>query len=222
MTTMKRPFVTPFGPEFVRNVRFGEPTPMARGGSIVNVFDAEGRKMTFQAPKLRAPFGLDRTYEKPYLAMSCGDVSEFEKTLRDLESTVIDAVIDKYEAWFGKTEDPEVVRGLFTSTLRDDPMGRYPATWKVSIPMYGGRCQTDVFEAVDGGKVRPASLDVIERGSSVVVLVEMAGLWFVDRKFGIRWKPIQILATPRPAIAPAAAAAAAASATDAAPMFIDE
>ena len=214
MTTMKRPFITPFGPEFVRNVRFGESTPMARGGSIINVFDAEGRKMNFQTPKLRAPFGLDRTYEKPY-------VPEFEKTLRDLESTVIDAVIDKYEAWFGKTEDPEVVRGLFTSTLRDDPMGRYPATWKVSIPMYGGRCQTDVFESVDGGKVRSASLDVIERGSSVVVLVEMAGLWFVDRKFGIRWKPIQILATPKPAFAPAPTTSASDS-DAAAPMFIDE
>lgn len=216
---MKRPFVTPFGPDFVRAVRFGEPTSMARGGSMINVFDPEGRKLTFQTPKLRAPFGLDRTYEKPYLSMSCGDVPDFEKTLRDLESTVIDAVIDKYEAWFGKTEDPEVVRGLFVSTLRDDPMGRYPATWKVSIPMYGGKCQTDVFESVDG-KVRSASLDVIERGSNVVVLVEMAGLWFVDRKFGIRWKPIQILATPPAAPAPIAATAAAES--DATPMFIDE
>ena len=213
---MKRPFVTPFGPDFVRAIRFGEPMPMARGGSVINVFDAEGRKMTFQTPKLRAPFGLDRTYEKPYLAMSCGDVPDFEKTLRDIEAAVIDAAISKYGEWFGKTEDPEVVRGLFTSTLRDDPMGRYPATWKVSIPMYGGRCQTDVFDE----NHREASLDVIERGSNVIVLMEMAGLWFVDRKFGIRWKPIQILATPKPAFAPAAAAPVA---TEEVPiLFIDE
>jgi hypothetical protein len=215
---MKRPFVTPFGPEFVKSVRFGEPTPMARGGSMINVFDAEGRKLAFQTPKLRAPFGLDRTYEKPYLAMSC-DVPSFEKTLRDLETAVLDAVVDKYETWFGKAENPEVVRGLFVSTLRDDPLGRYPATWKVSIPMYAGRCQTDVFDE----RHEESTLDVIERGSNVVVLVEMAGLWFVDRKFGIRWKPLQILATPPPPRQITAAAAAAEPETSSkASMFIDE
>jgi len=198
---MKRPVILPFGEESLAAVRFSaEPIKMARGGCIVPAFDrATGNKVAFQTAKVRVPFGLS-TFQadgggaaKQSLSVSCGE--EFEAVLRAFDETVIRTVVENYPAWFGKTTTEADVRAIFFSSVRDssDPT-RYSATWKVPIPNYGGTCQVDVFDE----KRDLVSLDAVQKGTYVVVLAELSGLWFVDRKFGIKWKPLQMIVSQSP------------------------
>ena len=198
---MKRPVILPLSEESLGAVRFSsEPVKMARGGCIVPAFDrATGNKVAFQTAKMRVPFGLSSFPAdggaKHSLSVSCGEEGDFEAALRAFDETVIRTVVENYPAWFGKSVSEDEVRAIFYSSVRDssDPT-RYPATWKVSIPNYGGVCQVDIFDE----KRDLVSLDAIQKGTYVVVLAELSGLWFVDRKFGIKWKPLQMIVSQQP------------------------
>jgi hypothetical protein len=185
---MKRPHVTPFNPDIAKVVRVAsEPTPMARGGCMVNMFDPEGRKVMVQTPALRAPFGVSDYQGKLSMSLSC--TPETEETLRALDRAVIQLVVENYPAWFRTSIDEATARSFFLSNLKDDARGRYAPTWRLPIPMYGQKCQMDVFDASrDEIQVKD-----IAKGNSAIVIVELVGLWFVDKKFGIKWKPVQAM-----------------------------
>ena len=174
---MKRPHVTPFNPDIAKVVRVAsEPTPMARGGCMVNMFDPEGRKVVVQTPALRAPFGVSDYQGKLSLSLSC--TPETEETLRALDRAVIQLVVENYPAWFRTSIDEATARSFFLSNLKDDARGRYAPTWRLPIPMYGQKCQMDVFDASrDEIQVKD-----IAKGNSAIVIVELVGLWFVDKK----------------------------------------
>lgn len=191
---MKRPHVTPFNPDLAKVVRVAsEPTPMARGGCMVNMFDPEGRKVVVQTPALRAPFGVSDYQGKLSLSLSCSRDTETEETLRALDRAVIQLVVENYPAWFRTSIDEATARSFFLSNLKDDARGRYAPTWRLPIPMYGQKCQMDVFDASrDEIQVKD-----IAKGNSAIVIVELVGLWFVDKKFGIKWKPVQAMMVAR-------------------------
>jgi len=183
---MKKPYITPFNPDIAKVVRVSpEPTPMARGGCMVGMFDAEGRKVVVQTPALRAPFGVSDYQGKLSLSLAC--TPETEETLRALDQAVLQLVVENYPAWFNTSN--AVDESWFLSNLKEDARGRYAPTWRLPIPMYGQKCQMDVFDASkDEIQVRD-----IAKGNSVIVIAELVGLWFVDKKFGIKWKPVQAM-----------------------------
>jgi hypothetical protein len=183
-----QPCITPFNPDLAKVVRVAsEPSPMARGGCMVGIFDPDGRKVMVQTPVLRAPFGVSDYQGKLSLSLSC--TPETEETLRALDQAVLNLVVEKYPAWFGSTVDETMARSWFMSNLKEDARGRYAPTWRLPIPMYGQRCQMDIFdESRDEIQVNN-----IVKGNSVIVIAELVGLWFVDKKFGIKWKPVQAM-----------------------------
>jgi hypothetical protein len=175
-----------------QDVKFAEPVPMARGGYTVSLTAPDGAKIVFQTPRMKVPFGLSRfDDDKHSLCVSLEDTA-FAGFLDHLDQHVLDTVTANYPQWFNKTYSRPVLKEYFSSNIRKDPLGKYGGTWRLPIPVYSGKCQTAFFDAA---KVE-TTMEAAVKGSSVVCLVELTGLWFVNKRFGIKWKPIQVMVHP--------------------------
>lgn len=174
----------------VKDLKFCEPTPMARGGYTVNILDPSGNKVVFQTPRLRVPFGLSKfgdNDDKQSLCVSLGGQPEFASFLTSLNEHVLKSVAENHQAWFQKSAPEAVLREFFSSNVKESD--KYDPTWRLPIPIYGGRCQASFFDA----ERMETDMNAITKGCTVLCLVELTGLWFVNKRFGIKWKPVQVL-----------------------------
>lgn len=183
---MKSIHVLPFNEDMVRSVRFGEPSNMSRGGCTVSIFDDSGRKIHIQTPRCGLPFGVSTYGDKMSVVLSIENDPTFASTLEAMDGRVTRAIAENYPAWFGKEISDDAVRDIFTSNLRDR------TTWRLALPIYGERSQVQFFNP----EKEEISVDALRRGCEVRALVELTGLWFVDRRVGIKWKPVQIMVYP--------------------------
>jgi len=185
---MKSINVLPFNDDMIRSIRFGEPSAMSRGGCTVSIFDEVGRKIHIQTPRCRLPFGVS-TYadEKMSMVLSIEEHPAFAATLEAVDRHVVRAISDNYPAWFSKEISEDGVRDVFNSNVR------HQQTWRLALPIYGPRSQVEFF----GPEREETTVEALHRGCEVRALVELTGLWFVDRRVGIKWKPVQVMVFPR-------------------------
>lgn len=180
---MKSINVRPLSEETIRSIRFGEPSPMSRGGCTVAIFDDSGRKIHVQTPRCRLPFGVSTYADKMSMVLSVED--DLASTLEAADRHVVRAIAEHYPAWFGKDISEDGVRDIFSSNVRD-------LTWRLALPIYGQRSQVEFFNP----EKEEIGVDALQRGCEVRALVELTGLWFVDRRVGIKWKPVQVMVYP--------------------------
>jgi hypothetical protein len=206
--------IHPYGEtSFLQYVRFGEPSSMSRGGHMINIFDDNGKKLAFQTPRLRVPFGMSDYDGKLSMTLSLADQPEFESFLRQCDAYVLERVAERSPTWFGAAAPTSA---NFNSNVREGAHERFAATWRLPIPSYAGSCSVDVFDT----DREIASIHDVTKGCDIVALVEMSSLWFVDQRFGIKWKPLQIM-VHKPA-APAVEATKQGGENTYTYMFVDE
>ena len=88
----------------------------------------------------------------------------------------MDAAQENCETWFGKKLSEGVVRGAYTSSLKDGQM----TADRLDI--------TKVFNA----QKELIDFDGVQSGKTCDVILEFAGLWFAKKAFGSTWNVVQV------------------------------
>lgn len=120
--------------------------------------------------------------------------SEFDDFIRNL-------AIEKCKDWFGLPRlTRDTVDVMFSPSLKyaktesGEINTTKPPSFNLKIPFYNGKVDTDVF-MYDKTHIFPngetAIEDVIMKGSYVTTLIQCAGIWFVDKRFGVSWTLLQ-------------------------------
>jgi len=192
-------------------IAFGQVERNKMGGKFVPLVDSTGVKtrFTIQTPTMSLPFGISAYREKPeadpisYSAdLSFRDYETDENILTlfnkvtELDNHLIDAAYINSVAWFGKQKSRELLEDTYRVLTKKDPNGKYAPVMKVKIPILNGKPNVQVFD-VDK---TPITIDDVQKGSTVKVIMEVASVWFVGgTSWGVTFRAIQILVVSKPA-----------------------
>lgn len=111
--------------------------------------------------------------------MVCSE--DLRDAVKVVDNVVLDHAMSHSKEWFGKTLDDASIIRMFQSTIDDD-----------GNSMKALMLDTDVFDIYRN----VCDHSVIHEGCQCVVMMEVVGVYFAKRKFGLRWNVKQILANP--------------------------
>jgi hypothetical protein len=142
-----------------------------------------------------------REYETP-------ETGAFLQNLKDLENKIKSDALTYSKEWFGKQhKSPDVVDALWTQMLKytkDKASGDYnyskAPTLRIKVPQKDGAFDCEIYSE-DGDKLFPnqempssTPLDYLKKGTTILCLIQFAGIWFVNGKFSASWKLVQAVA----------------------------
>eukprot|EP00899_Mesostigma_viride_P012935 jgi/Mesvir1/21642/Mv26169-RA.1 len=181
-----------FDPE---KVIYRDPKRSTTGGlSVYLNYDKEGREIPIriQTPRMRIPFGIScfegkAQAQKYSLDLSFDDyqskeedVGKFYDRWTAFDDRNKNTSFEKSTTWFNKKISFDVVNELYTSAIKPSKKEQYPPTLKCSIPFRNGKPDCQFFDE----NKELASMEDVEKGMEVQVILEVPRLWFMDKQFG--------------------------------------
>lgn len=163
------------------------------GGAIIRDNEQGGTTYTLMGTlKGCDPYANDR-------APDTDDVGNFYNFLVDLEEKILASATENSVKWFGKKRSEEAIKDGFNRILglsRDKidgeyvPNGKYPPSFKVKIPVYDNRVQTEVVDASRNPVyATPESLSsVFPKGVEANVVVSGTIYVIAGGGFGVTWR----------------------------------
>lgn len=201
-------------------INLGTPKVNASGGKNIPIFNKVARSGLKLSTPMMLTWGVnendfdgtgkksyDMSLQFPSPEYATPDTTAFLENLKRLELFLKEQACANSKAWFGKVQSAEVVEAFWT------PMLRYPKdkttgdldyskspTFRVKIPFWDGKFKFEAFN-VQGEMVFPKEnaniMDVIPKGSDVKIILQCGGIWFAGGKFGVTWKPFQMVIKPK-------------------------
>lgn len=206
-----------FNPE---NIKFSSLRTTKHGGKIVYVnYDYnDGRApkpLRIQMPKMKTPFGIsgwdtarsDKKDSSPTensndtLELSIGDNKDIVEKLEKMDSIIIQEAVVNSKDYFKKKFSEDYIKMQYKSALkfseneegeRDD---KYPARLKTKLYKDSDyNYKTNVFNTdKELLKINVYNQsEILPKGSECIALLECAGIWIINDKFGISWRPAQM------------------------------
>ena len=204
--------------DLANSVNFGQPKVNASGGKNIALFDKFARTGLKVSTPLMLTWGVNKndfdgkeTYDMslqfPSAEYATADTSAFLDNIKRLETLVKEQACTNSKAWFGKVQSAEVVEAFWTPMLRypkdkasGEPDYTKSPTFRVKLPFWDGKFKFEIFNT-KGELVFPKDdvniMDVVPKGSEVKVILQCGGIWFAGGKFGITWKPFQMVVKPK-------------------------
>ena len=183
----------------VDSVTFSAVRKNDKGGRAVYLNGTGNKKLLFQLPQLRAPFGLSEFTDKlsgktSYSLNVSLDDEPTRKVFEALDKKVLDFVADNSEACLGKKYSKDIMReALFKSAIKPGK-DNYAPTLQLKV-LTGRDGNGFAVEAYNAAKQR-VDLTTLEKGQGVVTIIEINQIWFVDNKFGLSIRLQQVLLSP--------------------------
>jgi len=116
---------------------------------------------------------------KQYFVFRCPD--KMIEWTRAIEARVLEEASSRSKEWFGTVVDPSVIASWFVPSIKE-------ANMRLNIPFRGEECQVAFFDA----KKNPVEFDQVPANSLASVILELDGLWFRNKRFGMSWKLSQV------------------------------
>ena len=140
------------------------------------------------------------TIEKYSLQLSLKEdnksVSNFIAFLKAMDEKIITDGVENSKAWFKKSYTRDVLQELYTPMInypKDKDTGEinpaYPPTYKLSIPVQDSRVLIDCYNE----QKEKVELKNIPKGSKVIAILKLQGIWFAGSKFGCSAKVVQMV-----------------------------
>jgi len=194
-------------------VSFGEVITNAKGGKSVKIGYNDEDKFRIRTPDMSIAFDLTveeskeiapgiKSIPKYYFQLSFKgmekddsngrSIKSFHEMITQLEELLIEKGSENSLTWLKmKTAKPEVVQALLNRTIKQskdadgEPNGKYPDTMKIRVPVSKeGKLMCDIFDK-DGSQIHDVSvLKKFKRGARLGLILECAGLNFMNGKFG--------------------------------------
>jgi hypothetical protein len=213
-------FLNGVSDDLANSINLGTPKVNSSGGKNIPVFNRVARTGLKMSSPLLLTWGVSendfdgtgkKTYDMslqfPSPEYATEESSAFLENLKRLEKYVKDQACANSKAWFGKVQSAEVVEAFWTPMLRypkdkttgDSDFTKSP-TLRIKLPYWDGAFKFEVFN-IHGEIVFPKEdaniVNVIPKGSEVKMILQCGGIWFAGGKFGITWKPFQIVVKPK-------------------------
>jgi hypothetical protein len=203
-------------------IRYSAPKANASGGKSINIMNKATNSGIRLSTPLLLTWGandfvdqatgkgngkFEMSLQFPSDEYKTEEASAFLKNLQDFEAKIkSDALVNSKE-WFGKVhKNAEVVEALYTPMLKyskdketgEPDLSRAPVL-RVKIPMWEGVWKCEVYDE-DGDKLFPSitnptttPIELIQKGTQVLSLIQCGGIWFANGKFGVTWKLLQVV-----------------------------
>ena len=189
----------------LESIYYKEPVTNSRGGLTVylDTNKTNKRNPRVQFAKMRAPFGVsDRFDDNPTgrknLELSVEDPSQLE-WLTKFDTQNVTKAAENSVKWF-KSEIPaeELKNHLYRPSAKMHPEDKFPPLVRVKISTESKPTNIYIVYKDGTGKERYRRGDTSEitRDSMVTAIVDIGGLWFVQRGFGTTFLATDLLVWP--------------------------
>ena len=184
----------------VNDVTFSPVRKNTMGGKVVYLNGDGNKKLLFQLPQFRAPYGLstytDTATGKTSYSLSLSlDNPEIVEKFKALDTKIVDFVHANSVSCLGKQYNKEVMREALYKSPVAPGKGEYAPTLKLKMIMSPNGSFT--AEAYDSNrKLIALNPDSVEKGQGVLTIVEINQIWFIDNKFGVSVRLQQVLLAP--------------------------
>jgi hypothetical protein len=213
-------FLNGVSDDLATSINIGLPKVNASGGKNIPIFNRVARSGLKLSTPMMLTWGVnendfdgtgkksyDMSLQFPSAEYANPDTSAFLDNLKRLEIMVKEQACTNSKAWFGKVQSAEVVEAFWTPMLRypkdkatGEPDYTKSPTFRVKIPFWDGKFKFEIFN-VKGELVFPKEdvniMDVVPKSSEVKLILQCGGIWFAGGKFGITWKPFQMIVKPK-------------------------
>jgi len=140
------------------------------------------------------------------------DTTAFFNNMLAFQNKVKADALEKSKEWFGKVhKSADIIDELFSPMLkypnqkgsREPDYSKQPAL-KIKIRRWDGVWKCEIYDE-DNGPLFPSAtnsnvspLDYLKKGTTVALIIQFAGIWFVNGKFSISWNLVQaVVQKPR-------------------------
>ena len=173
------------------------------GGKAVYLNSTGGNKLFLELPFMRSPFGLSTYTDESTKKTSYSLDLSFDKNdeqlikLQDIfkkfDEKVIKMVADNSQEWLGKVYNVSVIEQALYKPLVRAGKGDYASTIKLKVLT---KDTGDFVPEAYNMNRQIVPLDSIEKGQKVKCIVDINQIWFIDNKFGISARLLQVLLEP--------------------------
>ena len=180
------------------DVRFSEVKKNKMGGKAIYLSGANGGKLVYQLPLLKAPYGLSDFTDKASgkvsysLDLSLDDQDILAK-LTAFDERVLDFVASNCTACLGKEYKKDVIKEALHKPLVKQSKGGYAPTLKLKVATNPDGSFEPAAYTMEQALT---SVDKIGKGTMVHTIVEFNSIWFIDNKFGVSVRLQQVLFAP--------------------------
>ena len=202
------------------SINLGTPKVNAAGGKNIPIFNKIARNGLKVETPMMLTWGInenqfdgsdkksyDMSLQFPSAEYLREDTSAFLENMKKLDAYIKEQACLNSKAWFGKVQSAEVVDAFWTPILKypkdkstGEPDHSKSPTLRVKIPFWDGQFKCEIYN-VQRELVFPKPntniLDVVPKGSEVKVMLQCGGIWFAGGKFGVTWKPYQMIVKPK-------------------------
>lgn len=206
----------------VENIVFSKPKTTKHGSTVIyvnykNPEIGKTHKLRLQLPKMPVPGGIQAYQQKDkqdrvigvrysmFLSFANVDTNKRRKTalekFRALDDRIIDGLVRNCRLWLKQPNvTPELAEMLYKRCVKfsknedQEPDGKYPDSIKVNLPSNDqGEITVDAFDE----NAEPIRLTGnMDKGSSVIPILECNGLWVVGSQLHLSWKVVNIQVFP--------------------------
>lgn len=176
-------------------LEYHDPVNGKFGGKSLRV-TYNGDKIILEISKCDLPFGVNE-YESQYgkkysLDLSLNNCnSDFASFLRKFDDMNMKKGFEKSFNWFSKDLDKDIIDQLYKKQLREN--ANYPPLIRAKIinNAIGPLCT--VFDS----NKNIIDLKSVQKRSEVSAVIELTGIYFVAKEFGVTWKLLQLMVHPK-------------------------
>ncbi|MAB60998.1 MAG: hypothetical protein CMO46_10760 [Verrucomicrobiales bacterium] len=174
------------------DVGFSKLRKNKNGGKTVYLNSGDNKKLYIQLPFLRSPYGLSaftdegtgRTTYSLDLSFDNdnAEAMELHDKLKELDEIIVNTVAENSKEWLGKEFNVAVLREALYKPMVRPSKEPYPSTLKLKIATKpDGSFVPEAYSM----KRESVPLDSIEKGQTVMAIVDVSSIWFIDNKFGV-------------------------------------
>lgn len=182
----------------INQLRYSQPRNNTSGGQTIFVNqNMIFKPITIVLPKSYLPFGISNYNGRYSLQFSLkGDdpgMCAFKEFLNKLDLNNVQQAVNKSKTWFqGKTLSKNVVQELYNPSMKQNN-DKYPPIFRAKFPVNeSGVFMGDIYDT----NKNIITQEAIVSGCELEVVVQLVGLYFVSKEFGVSWKVIQIKVHP--------------------------
>jgi hypothetical protein len=173
------------------------------GGKSVYLNGPNNRKLQLEIPKMRAPFGLstftDETSKKTSYSLDLSfdtdpEIQDFMTRMKELDDIIVKTVAENSQEWLGKKYGIPVIKEALYKPMVKPGKGDYPGTLKLKV-LSDPKTGEFVPEAYNYNREN-VEMTAIEKGQKVTCIIDINQIWFIDNKFGVSVRLLQVLLEP--------------------------
>jgi hypothetical protein len=162
-------------------MKFTEPKQLADGRFFVRVTQDDDRNVTLQLNKVTLTSTFAESEDEVTIMV------QNKESILKMEQDILRAAKDNSTSWFGREVQQKTLDAAFTRSLSDEGFINLNKPKKGKIGYFNASKQESTVP-----------LNSIEANTVLDVLIELTGIWFLKKSFGLHWRVLQVRDIPVP------------------------